>query len=45
METEIETVEEVFGMTLVRACVKIGEEIIAEAEMKIALSDIESQSV
>lgn len=45
LETAIETVEEIFGMTLITACVKVGDEVIAEAEMKIALSEIESQSV
>ena len=44
IETTILTIEEIFGMTLVTATVKIGEEIIAESEMKIALSEMESQS-
>lgn len=43
IETSIITVEEIFGMTLVTATVSVGEEIIAEAEMKIALSEMESQ--
>lgn len=43
IETTILTLEEVFGMTLVSATVKIGEELIAESEMKIAVSEIESQ--
>lgn len=42
--TTVTTVEEVFGMTLVYATVKVGEEIIAEASMKIALSDVEQPS-
>jgi hypothetical protein len=32
-------------MTLVSAWVKSGDEIIAESEMKIAISEIKSQSV
>lgn len=44
VETTIITVQEIFGMTLVTAQVKIGEELIADAEMKISLSQIESQS-
>lgn len=43
METSIQTIEEVFGMTLVSATVKVGDEIIAESEMKIALSGVESE--
>lgn len=42
IETTILTLEEVFGMTLVSASVKIGDELIAESEMKIAVSEIES---
>lgn len=44
IETTILTIEEIFGMTLVNATVKIEDEIIADAEMKIALSETESQS-
>lgn len=44
IETAIITIEEIYGMTLVSAIVKVGEEVIAESEMKIALSDIESQN-
>lgn len=44
IETTIITIEEIFGMTLVTATVKSGEEIVAESEMKIALSEMESQS-
>lgn len=40
IETTIETLEEIFGMTLVKACVKIGEEVLAESEMKIAINDV-----
>lgn len=42
--TSIVTVEEIFGMTLVRAMVMSGEEVIADSEMKIALSETESQN-
>lgn len=45
IETSIVTIEEIFGMTLVTATVKSDEEIIAESEMKIALSEKESQGV
>lgn len=44
IETSIITIEEIFGMTLVTATVKVGDDIIAESEMKIALSEMESQS-
>lgn len=44
IETSIVTIEEIFGMTLVHATVKVGEEVIAESEMKIALSEVESKS-
>lgn len=44
IETTIITIEEVFGMTLVTATVRIGDEILAESEMKIAVSDVESQN-
>lgn len=44
IETTILTIEEIFGMTLVKATVKIENEVITEAEMKIALSEVESQS-
>ena len=40
--TTITVKEEIFQMTLVDAVVKLNDETIAEAEMKIALSDIES---
>lgn len=43
IETTIITEEEVFGMTLVSATVKIADELIAESSMKIAVSDVESQ--
>jgi predicted hotdog family 3-hydroxylacyl-ACP dehydratase len=41
LATAIEIIEEVFRMTLVKATIKCGQEIIVEAEMKIALSDID----
>lgn len=44
IETTILTIEEVFGMTLVKAMVKVGDEIIAESDMKIAVSDVESET-
>ena len=44
IETSIITIEEIFGMTLVTATVKVGGEIIVESEMKIALSEMESQN-
>ena len=44
IETTILTLEEVFGMTLVSAQVKVNDELVAESEMKIAVSEIESQA-
>ena len=44
IETTIITLQEIFGMTLVSATVKSGDELIADCEMKIALSQIESQN-
>lgn len=43
LTTTIYTIEEVFGMTLVRAEAKVGDTLIADTEMKIALSEIESE--
>ena len=43
IQTTILTIEEIFGMTLVKAMVCVGDEILAESEMKIALSEMESQ--
>ena len=43
VQTTILTIEEIFGMTLVKATVCVGDDIIAEAEMKIALSELESK--
>jgi hypothetical protein len=36
LETEIVVQSEIFNMTLVNATVKIGEELIADCEMKIS---------
>lgn len=41
LETTIITEEEVFGMTLVSATVKVADEVIAGASMKIAVSEVE----
>lgn len=43
LTTSIEVVQEVMKLTLVNATVKVGDETIVTAEMKIALSDIESE--
>lgn len=45
IETTILTIEEIFDMTLVKATVRVEDEVIAEAEMKIAISEVESRSV
>lgn len=45
IQTTILSIEEVFGMTLVQATVCVGDEVIAESEMKIALNEVESQGV
>ena len=42
--TTIDVVSEIFNLTLVNAKVEVGEEIIASCEMKISLSDIDSQT-
>lgn len=41
LTTSIEVVQEVLQLTLVNATMKVGDETIVTAEMKIALSDIE----
>ena len=41
--TTIEVIEELFQITMVKAFVKCGDETIAQANMKIALMDIDSQ--
>ncbi len=43
IETTIEVVDEVFQMTLVNAHIKLDNRIIVSAEMKIALTDIDSK--
>lgn len=42
IETTIVIIEEIFGMTLVSASVKSGDDVIADSEMKIALNEVES---
>jgi len=44
LRTSIEVKEEIFKMTLVGATINVGNEEIVKAEMKIALSDINSQN-
>lgn len=41
--TTIEVLEELFQITMVKAVVKCGDEILAQANMKIALLDMEMQ--
>lgn len=36
LHTEVDVVEEAFGLTLVRAMVYVGDELLAEGEMKMA---------
>lgn len=43
LTTEIEIVSEVFALTLVNAKVEVGGKIIASCEMKISISDINSE--
>lgn len=43
LTTTIELLEEVFQMTLVKATITSGDEEIVNANMKIALTDIDSQ--
>ena len=42
LTTSIEVKEEVMQLTLVNATIKVGDETVVTAEMKIALSDIDS---
>ena len=44
LKTTIDVVSEVFNITLVNAKVEINEKLIASCEMKISLSDIDSQT-
>ena len=41
LTTSIEVLQEVMKLTLVNSTVRVGDEVIVTAEMKIALSDIE----
>jgi predicted hotdog family 3-hydroxylacyl-ACP dehydratase len=43
LTTRIDTVEEIFRMTLVNATVRAGRETLAACEMKIAITDMESK--
>lgn len=43
LTTTIQLLEEVFNVTMVLASIKIGEEDIVSANMKIALTDIDSK--
>ena len=44
LNTTVETVSEVFAITLVNAKVEVKEKIVASCEMKISLTDIDSQT-
>ena len=41
--TTIEVIEEMFQLTRVKALIKCGDELLAQANMKIALMDMDSQ--
>lgn len=43
LQTKIEVVEEVMQLTLVNATIRVGVELVADCEMKIALSDINAE--
>ena len=43
LKTTIEVVSEVFAITLVNAKVEVGERLIASCEMKISITDMESE--
>lgn len=43
LTTRIEVVEEVLQMTLVNAFIKVGQETVVTAEMKIALTNIDAE--
>lgn len=45
LRTTIENLEEVFRMSLVEAVVRSGDEVLATARMKIALSEIDAQNM
>lgn len=42
LQTTITVVEEVFQMTLVDAVVKSGDEVLVDAQMKIAVTDVDA---
>ena len=42
LTTSIEVIQEIFQVTMVRAEVKVGDELIATAEMRIAETDIDA---
>lgn len=44
LTTKIAVLEEVFKMTLVQASIKVNDETLVTAEMKIALSEIDSHN-
>ena len=41
--TTIEVIEEMFQITMVKACIKCGDETLVQGNMKIALMNIDSQ--
>jgi predicted hotdog family 3-hydroxylacyl-ACP dehydratase len=41
--TRIDALEEIFRMTLVKAHIQVGEELIASCEMKISITDIDKK--
>jgi predicted hotdog family 3-hydroxylacyl-ACP dehydratase len=41
--TRVDTLEEIFRMTLVNAYIRVGEELIASCGMKISITDIDSK--
>lgn len=45
LRSTIENLEEVFRMSLVEAVVRSGDEVLATARMKIALSEIDAQNM
>lgn len=44
LHTTVEVVSEVFALTLVNAKVEVNEQLISSCEMKISLTDIDSQT-
>ena len=43
LTTEVHILMEVLDMTLASVCTKVGEEVIAEARMKLASTNIEAE--